>query len=328
MSFDVPILFIVFNRPGTTRQVFQRIKELQPAKLFVAADGPRPEKEGEAERCEAVRRLILDGIDWPCEVKTLFRFHNFGCGNAVSSAISWFFDNVEEGIILEDDILPDPSFFNFCKVLLEKYRHDERIKVIGGSNVGKGAEIQDSYYFSAISRIWGWATWRRVWDQYNFSLEDIKDEELEDILRYYFSRENIIEQWKKVFSEVKSKKIDTWDYQLVFSIWKNKGINIVSAKNLVSNIGFGPEATHTKDIESSFNNVAVESLSKIQHPDKIQINRSHDKFLIQHALGTRETLITDLKERIKEFLKTKLNVDDARQRRIKKWISFDANGAN
>jgi hypothetical protein len=328
MSFDVPILFIVFNRPGTTQQVFERIREMQPAKLFIAADGPRPEKEGEEERCEEVRRLILDGIDWPCEVKTLFRFQNFGCGKAVSSAITWFFENVEEGIILEDDILPDPSFFNFCKVLLEKYRHDERIKVIGGSNVGKKMEIADSYYFSAISRIWGWATWRRVWDHYDFSLEDIKDEELGDILKYYFTKENIIDQWKKVFSEVKAKKIDTWDYQLVFSIWKNKGINIVSTKNLVSNIGFGPEATHTKDIESSFNNVAVESLNKVVHPNKIQINRSQDKFLIQHALGTQETLITDLKERVKGFLKTKLNVDDARQRRIKKWLSFNTPDTN
>ena len=108
MAFDVPILFLVFNRPETTKEVFQRIKDIQPAKLFVAADGPRAGKEGEEEKCEAVRRLILDGIDWPCKVETLFRFHNLGCGNAVSSAITWFFDNVEVGIILEDDTLPDP----------------------------------------------------------------------------------------------------------------------------------------------------------------------------------------------------------------------------
>ena len=134
MSFDTPILFLVFNRPDTTAQVFQRIRELHPAKLFIAADGPREGKEGEKETCEDVRRLILDGIDWVCDVKTLFRFHNLGCGNAVSSAITWFFDNVEEGIILEDDTLPDPSFFPFCKTLLEKYRNDEKVKIISGNN--------------------------------------------------------------------------------------------------------------------------------------------------------------------------------------------------
>ena len=160
---DTPILFLVFNRPDTTSKVFQRIREIQPLKLFIAADGPRPEKEGEKEKCETVKRSVLENIDWPCEVKTLFRNNNLGCGKAVSNAITWFFQNVEEGIILEDDILPDKSFFNFCKDLLEKYRYDERIKVIGGSNIHKKAGIKDSYYFSSICRIWGWASWRRVW---------------------------------------------------------------------------------------------------------------------------------------------------------------------
>src|SRR5262245_29106398 len=118
MAFDIPILFLVFNRPETTVRVFQRIREMQPAKLFVAADGPRNGREEEQEKCKEVRKLILDGVDWPCDIKTLFRDHNLGCGNAVSSAITWFFENVEEGIILEDDTLPDPTFFGFCKTLL------------------------------------------------------------------------------------------------------------------------------------------------------------------------------------------------------------------
>jgi len=220
--------------------------------------------------------------------------------------------------------LPDKSFFNFCRDLLEKYRDDERIKVIGGSNIQRGVNgIRDSYYFSAICRIWGWASWRRVWDQYDFTLENIKEEEIEGILKYYFSKENIVEQWKKIFTDMKTtKKIDTWDYQLVFSIWKNNGINIVSTKNLVGNIGFGADATHTKDLHSSYNNLQVESLGELVHPEKIKINKTQDKYLIQHALGTQETLISDLKERIKQFLKTKLKVDEAKQQRIKRLLSL------
>jgi hypothetical protein len=328
MAFDTPVLFLVFNRPDTTRKVFQRIREIQPSKLFIAADGARPEKDGEKEKCDVVKKLILDNIDWPCEVNTLFRQHNLGCGKAVSSAITWFFQNVEEGIVLEDDILPDKSFFYFCQELLEKYRYDDRIKVIGGSNVQKNASnIKDSYYFSAICRIWGWASWRRVWDQYDFSLQSIGDDEIEPILRNYFSRESFVEQWKKVFMDMKTKKIDTWDYQLVFSIWKNGGMNIVSAKNLVSNIGFGADATHTKDLHNSYNNQNVKSLDKLLHPGKIKINKTQDKYLIQHALGIQGALMTDLKERIRHFLKTKLNVDEEKQQRIKRLFILNPSTA-
>ena len=323
MAFTTPVLLLVFNRPDTTRRVFQRIKEIQPSQLFIAADGARPTKEGELEKCEAVKKLVLDNIDWPCEVNTLFRDQNLGCGKAVSGAITWFFQHVEEGIILEDDILPDKSFFSFCQELLEKYRYDDRIKVIGGSNIQKNTNaIRDSYYFSSICRIWGWASWRRVWDQYDFSLQTIKEDEIEGILRNYYSSGTIVEQWKKVFTDLKAKKIDTWDYQLVFSIWKNKGINIVSSKNLVCNIGFGVDATHTQHLHDTYNNQRVESLDKVFHPQKIKISTKQDKYLVRHALGRQESLVIDLKERVKYFLKTNLKVDEAKQRRIKRLFTM------
>ena len=156
-EFSIPILFLVFNRPETTALVFQEIRKVRPQQLFVAADGPRPDRTGEAEKCAEVKKIVA-AVDWPCEVKTLFRDNNLGCRVAVSSAINWFFENVEEGIILEDDCLPHPDFFRFCNELLDYYRNDERIMHIGGNNfqfVNKYGK--SSYYFSHYAHIWGWA---------------------------------------------------------------------------------------------------------------------------------------------------------------------------
>jgi hypothetical protein len=168
---NTPVLFLIFNRPNTTEQVFEAIAKAKPRCLFVAADGPRTDKEGEAEKCQAVRDIIKR-VDWDCEVKTLFREQNLGCKEAVSSAITWFFEQVEEGIILEDDCLPSDSFFSFCAELLEKYRDDKRIMMISGDNFQDGIQRGDaSYYFSSVPWIWGWATWRRAWRLYDREMQ-------------------------------------------------------------------------------------------------------------------------------------------------------------
>ena len=169
--FDVPILFLVFNRPETTHQVFEAIKKQRPKYLFVAADGARTDKEGEAAKCEEVRKLILENINWACEVKTLFRNENLGCGLAVSQAITWFFEQVEEGIILEDDCLPSGSFFSFCSVLLERYRNDEKVFMIGGfSLLPENTKSKYDYFFNTFGGIWGWATWKRSWSLYEYKI--------------------------------------------------------------------------------------------------------------------------------------------------------------
>lgn len=161
--FSTPILFLIFNRPDTTRIVFKRIREIRPSKLYVAADAPRANKLGEAELCMETRAIIKD-IDWPCELKTLFRDENLGCKLSVSGALDWFFENEECGIILEDDCLPDLTFFSFCKELLERYKDDDRIGHIGGNCFLPGQIAKElSYDFCSITHIWGWATWRRVW---------------------------------------------------------------------------------------------------------------------------------------------------------------------
>lgn len=164
------VLFLVFNRPEPTARVFEAIRYARPPRLYVAADGPRVQREGEGELVRRVRQIATT-VDWPCSVYTLFREHNLGCKRAVSEAISWFFENEEQGIILEDDCLPNPDFFSFCDVLLERYKDDPRVWMITGNNFQDGQKRGNgSYYFSRYSHIWGWATWRRAWRCYDRDL--------------------------------------------------------------------------------------------------------------------------------------------------------------
>ena len=246
MHFKTPILFLVFNRLETTEKVFSVIRKLQPRFLYVAADGPRGYVEGEKDKCKVVQESILQSIDWDCNVETLFREDNLGCGLAVSSAISWFFEHVEEGIILEDDCLPDLSFFSFCEELLEKYKSDESILHISGSDYANDLTKKESYYFTRLPFIWGWATWRRAWKKYDYNTKYLSIEDKRKILSEAFEDAEIVEYWMDAFREFHLKpRTYTWDYQWFMSIWKNGGFVIQPQKNLVRNIGFGSDATHT-----------------------------------------------------------------------------------
>jgi len=264
--FQKPILFLIFNRPDTTRIVFNKIKELKPKYLFVSADGPRSNKPEENNMCLNARNIIND-IDWDCELQTNFYDTNLGCKKGVSSGIEWFFNNVEEGIILEDDCLPDISFFNFCEVLLEKFRHDTRVMHIGGSNFQDGKIRSDgSYYFSKISHIWGWATWKRAWNKYDVDVstlpEFIKQNKIKNIYNNVKMEKYFIRDFELVYKNQK----DTWDYQWTYTLAVNNGLAIIPNKNLVSNIGFGSNATHTIFHSNLLENRIVESLNEIIHP--------------------------------------------------------------
>ncbi len=165
-----PVLFLVFNRPDSTRKVFDAIRSARPPKLYITADGPRPDRPAEAKLCSEVR-AIASAVDWPCEVKTLFRESNLGCKAGVSSGITWFFSHEDEGIILEDDVLPVPTFFNFCDEMLERYRDDARVSMISGCNlISNHFSPKQSYFFSRYNLIWGWATWRRAWQHYDVAM--------------------------------------------------------------------------------------------------------------------------------------------------------------
>jgi len=266
--FKTPVLFLIFNRPETTEKVFETIRKQKPQYLYVAADGPRIDKEGEAEKCRQTREII-NKIDWDCEVKTLFREENLGCKIAVSSAISWFFENVEEGIILEDDCLPSKSFFNYCEILLEKYRNDTRIMHISAENPIDDSFGESSYYFSKIPHIWGWATWKRAWKKYDVDFQNYNDFIKNNHIENVFPEKYVQKYWNKIFSRVKDGKINTWDYQWTYALFINNGLSINPNLNMVSNIGFGVEgATHTSVSEKCANRQTFE-VAEIHHPEFI-----------------------------------------------------------
>jgi len=266
----------------------------------LAADGPRFNIDGEAQKCDEVRKYVLNKIDWPCKVEVLFRDKNLGCGEAVSSAITWFFKNVQEGIILEDDCLPNNEFFLYCENLLEYYRKRTDIFVIGGNNFQRDRQWgKASYYFSAFSHIWGWATWARAWEQYDFKLSSIKETELNDILKYYFSTRSQKKYWKYIFRKIKAKDIDTWDYQLLFTIWKNRSLAIVPNVNLVSNIGFGNNSTHTSNSKDIASNIESSGISPIVHPAEIALCNKADNYYYKTFL--QSSLFQKIKNKIKSL---------------------------
>jgi hypothetical protein len=285
LKFDTPILFLVFNRPDTTQQVFEVIRKIKPAKLYVAADGPRLHKEGEKEKCEAVRK-IASQIDWVCEFTTLFREENLGCGKAVSEAITWFFQHEEEGIILEDDCLPAESFFYYCTELLHKYRNDEKIMHIGGSNFQNGKKRgRGDYYFSAIPHIWGWATWKRAWDKYDFTLNGYSDNECLEMLKKLCRKDHIINYWVNIYNAMSKGMIDTWDYQWHYTLLKNNGISISPNINMVSNIGFGINATHTTEENILLSDLPIFEITNLKHPGKIIVSTIADHYTYKHIYG-------------------------------------------
>jgi len=285
MLFKTPILFIVFNRPDTTDIVFKRIREIKPRQLFVAADGPREGKKGEMEKCEEVRNIIRKGIDWECDLHLKFSETNLGCGRAESSAMLWFFEAVGEGIVVEDDTLPDLSFFNFCEQLLDRYRNDDSIKMICGNNFQNGRSRGDgSYYFSRYTHSWGYASWWRAWKDYDFNLEKINGEEFRSLLDENFEKEDEQEYWRAVYKNFRDGKFDTWDFQFLFTMWKNGGKTIIPNANLVTNIGFGNNATHTVNADDPMANNSLGSIKKIVHPGNKSISADADTFFFKNFL--------------------------------------------
>ena len=242
-SFSTPVLFLIFNRPETTQQVFSAIRKAKPPRLYVAADGPRSDYPNEDEKCEHSRKIATN-VDWDCEVKTLFRDQNLGCRLAVSQAIYWFFEQEPEGIILEDDCLPSQSFFWFCQEMLEYFRNDKAVGVICGFYSNElEYKPSASFFFSRYLRVWGWAGWRRSNEGYDSNI-NLLIEKQNTWKKDIFSRTDIFlkRYWQDMFEEVGSGKIDTWDIQLQYLLWQKKQQVIVSSKNLVQNIGWAQGA--------------------------------------------------------------------------------------
>lgn len=278
-SITEAVLFLVFNRIETTKEVFECIRQAKPKRLYVAADGPRINKEGEAEKVQTVREFIIKGIDWECEVHTLFRDKNLGCKYAVSSAISWFFKNEDQGIILEDDCKPNLDFFRFCEEMLSRYKESKDIGIISGTNhFISNSSIKEDYYFSIFPFIWGWASWRRVWEYYDLEMEDYDNFSTRESLKNKFLTSGALNYWHDCFKKTSNKQINTWDYQFTYSLIKNNFLNIIPKVNLISNIGFGELATHTVNPkEAKHSNLPTNRLSfPLIHPQLIKRNYTED----------------------------------------------------
>ena len=297
------ILFLIFNRLDTASRVFEAIREARPSRLYIAADGPRLHKPKELEACLAVRNLATQ-VDWPCEVHTLFHNENLGCAKAVKGAIDWFFEHEEEGIILEDDCLPRPEFFSFCSAMLDRWRNNEEIMMISGTNYLFGQIIEEKYYFSKVPFIWGWATWRKAWKKYSFDVEKMRSETTFFSLFCYL-KHLLMALW--LSSELIPQNIyslNSWYYYWLSTILYNKKYTISPTKNLITNIGeLGAHGT----TRSPFNYMPTQAMdiSSLDHPATINWGQEYDfiafknivnntfpikKFFILHTKSICKTL--------------------------------------
>jgi len=277
-QFDTPILFLIFNRPDTTKQVFERIKEIRPKYLYVAADGPRRDKLGEDTLCEKARDIVVDNIDWDCEVKILFRSGNLGCKDSVSSAISWFFEKVEYGIILEDDCLPSLSFFQYCKFLLEEYASANNISIISGTSYLN--EKNEDYFFSRLFSIWGWATWAKVWNKVQFNILE-EDKLINDLILSKIGDLQYAQSISNNIINTKNGTLSSWDTYFSYHHYKNDYLSITPTKNLIKNIG--ETGTHYKR-KSNFNNRKSYNIPKFSHRKRIDIDVDKENISFQNIL--------------------------------------------
>ena len=281
-QFNTPILMIVFKRPETTRKVFAEIRKIKPRFLYVVANGPREGHPEDSQRCEEVRKIVRD-IDWPCEFKPLFKDDNKGPKDAFLSAINWFFQQVDEGIILEDDCLPHPTFFPYCRELLSRYRNDARVMHISGNNFQFGRKRGDaSYYFSRYSSSWGWATWKRAWQCTDAALKDFPLFEKKGYIKNILPTKAEQRVWSNIF-RYNYYENDSADALWTYAIWSQNGLCIIPNVNLVSNIGFGKDAVHTTStkFDGYLANMSTANILPLSHPLFVMQDTEADNFLFR-----------------------------------------------
>ncbi len=271
---------MVFNRPDLTRKVFNEVRKYKPKKLFISCDGPRVKKKNEAKLCAEVQE-IFNNINWSCKVYKNFSKKNLGCKKKVFLSFKWFFSHVEKGIILEDDCLPNKSFFPYCETMLKKYEKDRNILLVSGNNFQKNNwRGEGDYYFSKYPHIWGWAAWKRSFKYYDINIKNWpkwkKSKKYKEVLNHMYLKEK--KYWNKIFQDTYKNKIDTWDYQLMLGGWMNDQFAITPNVNLVSHIGMGPRATHSFYPNVKKGLITKEINKKIKHPKNKTINHLADRY--------------------------------------------------
>ena len=269
-----PVLLLTFNRPNLTAQVLDAVREARPRRLFVASDGPRPNAPSDEASVQSTRALIDEAVNWPCEVLTRYLDINQGCRAGVASAVTWFFEHVEEGIILEDDCVPHLDFFCYCRALLDRYRYESQVMAIAGDNSAalEASEQGASYAFVSQPLVWGWATWRRAWEHYDDSLEGWRSIRSDRSAQRRIWPDPVERRWqsRNLDRLLFSNRPDSWAYRWAFSVASRGGLCAVPAVNLVRNVGFGPEGTHTRDPKNSRANRPTSSILPLIHPNRIK----------------------------------------------------------
>ncbi len=303
-NFNTPILLLGFNRPDTLEKIFLSIREVKPQKLYFAVDGPRENVKNENNLVLEVQNFV-NKVDWECTISTLFNEKNLGCKISVSNAISWFFKNEEFGIILEDDCLPSKDFFSFCNYILNNYKNDDRIMAVTGVNFQNGKIRGNySYYFSIYAQVWGWATWRRSWEKYDVKMKSWNTWKLQNNWKQFFNKDYKRKYFENKFNQVFKNEIDTWDYQWQFCIWKNNGLVVTPNKNLIQNIGFNKNATHTTKENHKLANMKIDEMSNLVDPVEINVNIEADNYLFNYVYnGKYQRFPLNLYVRFKNFIK-------------------------
>lgn len=281
-----PVALFLFNRPELTRRVFDAIAAARPRQLFLVADGPRDQTE--RHRCDAAR-AVTECIDWPCEVRRDFADANLGCRRRMAGGIDWVFAQVERAILLEDDCVPDPSFFPFCEQLLDRYALDERVMMISGDNFQFGVSRTDaSYYFSKITHVWGWGTWRRAWRHYDVTMRDWPAVRDSPWLEAHLGDRAVAAVFRRIFDNVHAGRVDTWDSQWTYAVWRQGGLTALPSGNLVTNVGFGADATHTKADQSIYSRLpTVPMRFPLRHPEEVEPHAEADAFSLRQLVGSK-----------------------------------------
>ncbi|MEQ8208205.1 MAG: glycosyltransferase family 2 protein [Lacipirellulaceae bacterium] len=275
---ETPVVMLVFNRPDMTARVLAEVAKQRPKTLFVCGDGPRVDRPNEASQVAATRALF-ENLDWDCDLRTRFSMENHGCKLGVAEGLNWVFGQTEQAIILEDDCLPDPTFFPFCEQLLKRYADDQRVMAISGNNWQDGqSRSPDSYYFSKYMHCWGWATWRRAWQKCDLSLSrwpSFRDSGGPELMADSPAE---ADYWRYIFERQFGGEIDSWAFAYQFTCWAEHGLTALPATNLVSNIGFGEAGTHTKNADHPHANQPTVPIHEITHPASVYRHREADRY--------------------------------------------------
>lgn len=299
-GFPTPIALIIFNRPNETELVFSEIRKVRPQKLFLIADGARSDHSDDIEFVNRTRE-IASNVDWDCDLFTNFSEKNLGCKTRVVSGLDWLFEHVEEAIILEDDCVPSSEFFHFCSMMLEKFRPELTVGSISGSNplvrIDPEKLPKADFFYSRYPQIWGWATWKRAWENYDSEICSLPGLTSEPFFRVNSITKSSQRFWSRLAKLVHLGKLDTWDVQLNFSFWKSGMFSVIPTRNLVSNIGFGGNATHTWDSRNVLANIPTEHWrGNCDGPEPIEPDETLDEITRSHQfeLSSTKKLVLDL----------------------------------